>query len=219
MKQSQSFKVGIYLQIQLHHQRIRAQCCPWGKTAWTGHTLSWQAEPPFFLTRSPSNWKLFPPECWWLQRRGIFLASLQNLGNCGLLGLHLPSSRAGCKQTIMNCKYWVFRSLTCSAQFIFFIKNLFSLIEVQQSPLWLEGPLFCCRLAPIFCDYSSTIFTAERVPWYQFLICQINGEYPPLITTLLKLQHSLLPVSAAACCSCCSARRSCGICLRRSGWN
>ena len=96
MKQSQSFKVGIYLQIQLHHQRIRAQCCSWGKTAWTGHTLSWQAEPPFFLTRSPCNWKkLFPPECWWLQRRGIFLASLQNLGNCGLLGLHLPSSRAG----------------------------------------------------------------------------------------------------------------------------
>ena len=116
MKQSQSFKVGIYLQIQLHHQRIKAQCCSWGKTAWTGHTLSWQAEPPFFLTRSPSNSKLFPPECWWLQRRGIFLASLQNLGNCGLLGLHLPSSRAGCKQTIINCKYWVFRSLTCSAQ-------------------------------------------------------------------------------------------------------
>ena len=48
-----------------------------------------------FLTRSPYNWKLFPPECWWLQRRGIFLASLQNIGNCGLLGLHLPSSRAG----------------------------------------------------------------------------------------------------------------------------
>ena len=54
---------------------------------------------------------------------------------------------------------------------------------------------------------------------YRFLICQLNGDYPPLNTTLLKLQHSLLPVSAAACCSCCSARRSCGICLRRSGWN
>ena len=25
---------------------------------------------------------------------------------------------------------------------------------------------------------------------YRFLICQINGDYPPLITTLLKLQHS-----------------------------
>ena len=25
---------------------------------------------------------------------------------------------------------------------------------------------------------------------YRFLICQINGDYPPLITSLLKLQHS-----------------------------
>ena len=30
---------------------------------------------------------------------------------------------------------------------------------------------------------------------YRFLICQIIGDHPPLITTLLKLQHSLLPVS------------------------
>jgi hypothetical protein len=61
-------------------------------------------------------------------------------------------------------------------------------------------------------------FSAERVPisdlpnkWWLY--------YPPLITTLLKLQYSLLPVSAAACCSRCSSRRSYGICLRRSGWN
>ena len=88
---------------------LRKSCMDWTYSLLT----SWAS---FFLTRSPSNSKLFPPECWWLQRRGIFLASLQNLGNCGLLGLHLPSSRAGCKQTIINCKYWVFRSLTCSAQ-------------------------------------------------------------------------------------------------------
>ena len=30
---------------------------------------------------------------------------------------------------------------------------------------------------------------------YRFLICQIIGDFPPLITTLLKLQHSLLPDS------------------------
>ena len=30
MKQPQSFKVDIYLQIQLHHQRIRARYYPWG---------------------------------------------------------------------------------------------------------------------------------------------------------------------------------------------
>ena len=57
--------------------------------------MDWTSRAFFFLTRSPSNWKLFPPVSWWLQRRGIFLASLQNHGNCGLLGLHLPSSRAG----------------------------------------------------------------------------------------------------------------------------
>ena len=67
---------------------LRKNCMDWTYSLLT----SWAS---FFLTRSPSNWKLFPPECWWLQRRGIFLASLQNLGNCGLLGLHLPSSRAG----------------------------------------------------------------------------------------------------------------------------
>ena len=49
----------------------------------------------FILIRSPFNWKLFPPGGWWLQHRGIFLASLQNLRNWGLLGLQLPSSRAG----------------------------------------------------------------------------------------------------------------------------
>ena len=35
MKQLQLFKVDIYSQIQLYHQRIRARCCPWGKAAWT----------------------------------------------------------------------------------------------------------------------------------------------------------------------------------------
>ena len=63
---------------------IKAQCCSWGKTAWTGHTLSWQAEPPFFNKKPlqlktlsawvlvaatqryfsrqpPKSWKLWPP--------------------------------------------------------------------------------------------------------------------------------------------------------------
>ena len=48
IKQPRLFKVYIHLQIQLHHQTIRAWFCLWGKAAWTvGHALSRQAEPPF----------------------------------------------------------------------------------------------------------------------------------------------------------------------------
>ena len=30
-------------------------------------------------------------------------------------------------------------------------------LQVHQSPLGLRGLLLCCRVAPIFCEYSSTI--------------------------------------------------------------
>ena len=62
--QSQLFKVDIYLQIQLHHQRLKTRRCPWGKAAW----ISWGS---FCWAGSPSNGTLSLPECWWLQRRGI----------------------------------------------------------------------------------------------------------------------------------------------------
>ena len=68
IEQPQLFKVYIHLQI-LHHQRIRAPCCPWGKAAWTRSLLtSWAS---FCSAGSPSTWTLSPPECWWLERRGI----------------------------------------------------------------------------------------------------------------------------------------------------
>ena len=88
----------------------------------------------------------------------------------------------------------------------------------KSSSLLLGSKGSCCAAdwLRFFGITRVLFFTASE---YRFLICQIIGDYPPLITTLLKLQHSLLPVSAAACCSCCSARRSCGICLRRSAWN
>ena len=69
MKQLQLFKVDIYSQIQLYHQRIRARCCPWGKAAWTCSPLTRWAF--FRWTRSPSNWTPSPPESWWLERRGV----------------------------------------------------------------------------------------------------------------------------------------------------
>ena len=46
-----------------------------------------------------------------------------------------------------------------SVKFICFLKNLIRLIEVQQSSLGLEGPLLCCRVALIFCEYSSFFFS------------------------------------------------------------
>ena len=69
MKQLQLFKVNIYSQIQLYHQRIRARCCPWGKAAWTCPLLTRGAF--FCWAGSPSNWTASPPECWWLERGGI----------------------------------------------------------------------------------------------------------------------------------------------------
>ena len=121
MKQLQLFIVDIYSQIQLYHQRIRAQCCPWEKAAWTCSLL--KGKPSFVEQEAHSTDKpLRLSAVGWKQR--YFLASLQNLGNCGLLGLHQfkgfsPSSRASSfpyLQTIIIWKYWVYQSITCSAQ-------------------------------------------------------------------------------------------------------
>ena len=99
------------------------------------------------------------------------------------------------------------------------MKNIIRLIKVQQSLLGLEGPLLCCRLAPILCDYSSQVlfFTAERVPIFDLpnnWWLSTTNYYPSEITA-----QFVTGLRSAACCSYCSARRPCGICLRRSGWN
>ena len=197
---------------------LRKNCMDWTYSLLT----SWAS---FFLTRSPSNWKLFPPECWRLQRRGIVLASLQHLGNCGVLGLRLPSSRAGYILYLQTNNYKLqilsfsiinqLSSASSSSS-----SSRISSDSSKSSSLFLGSKGRCCasnRLR-LFAIPRVLFFTAEWVPisdlpnkWWLY--------YSPLITTLLNLQHSLLPVSAAACCSRCSSRRSCGICLRRSGWN
>ena len=67
MKQLQLFKVDIYSQIQLYHQRIRARCCPWGKAAWTCSLL--KGKPSFVEQEAHSTDKPLCPECWWLEHR------------------------------------------------------------------------------------------------------------------------------------------------------
>ena len=151
--------------------------------------------------------------------RRYFLYSLQNIGNCGLLGLQLPSSRAGYILYLQANNY--------KLQILSFsIINLLSSASSSTSSSRISSDssksssllLGCCAADWLrFFAITRVIFLQPSE--YPFLICQIIGNYPPLITTLLILQHSLLPVSAAACCSRCSARRSCGICLRCSGWN
>ena len=42
-------------------------------------------------------------------------------------------------------------------------------------------------MVPIGSDFFHYFLQPNE---YRFLICQINGDYPPLITTILKLQHS-----------------------------
>ena len=50
-------------------------------------------------------------------------------------------------------------------------------------------------MLPIGSDFLGLLeYYFLQLSEYRFLICQIIGDYPP-ITTLLKLQHSLLPVS------------------------
>ena len=46
----------------------------------------------------------------------------------------------------------------------------------HQSPLGLGGLLLCCRVAPIFCEYSSAIFLEPSE--YGFLVCRLYGDYP-----------------------------------------
>ena len=173
---------------------------------------------------SPYNSKLFPPECWWLQRRGIFLASLQNIGNCGLLGLHLPSSRAGYILYLQANNY--------KLQILSFsIINLLSSASSSSSSsrissdssksssllLGLKGRCCAANWLRFFVITQVLFFTAERVPisdlpnnWR----LSTTNYYPSEITA-----QFVTSLRSAACCSCYSARRSCGICLRRSGWN
>ena len=123
MKQPQLFKGDLYLQIQLHQQRIKAWCCPWWKAAWTLLLLkSWAS---FCWAGSPSIWTLSLPECWWLEPRGISSPAFKILEIVASLASTNPRDPCPCpelalfctcKQTIINCKYWVCRSITCSSQ-------------------------------------------------------------------------------------------------------
>ena len=138
---------------------LRKNCMDWTYSLLT----SWAS---FFLilTRSPSNSKLFPPECWWLQRRGIFLASLQNIGNCGLLGLHLPSSRAGYilylqannyKLQILSFSIINLLSSASSSS----SSSRISSDSSKSSSLLLGSKGRCCAADWLrFCNYLSTIF-------------------------------------------------------------
>ena len=95
MKKPQLFKVNIYLQIQMHHQRIRARCWPWGKAARTRSLLT----SLLLLSRTRKPIQLNTLSAWVLVAgtQKNFLASLYSLGNCGFnhsKGFP-PSARAG----------------------------------------------------------------------------------------------------------------------------
>ena len=167
MKQSQLFKVHIYLQHQL---RIRAHCHPWGKATWTRFLL---------LNRKPLQ--LNTLSAWVLVARmqKYFLAGLFSLGNCGLLGLHQskgfpPSSRAGFFLYLQILVLSI-NDLLSIVKFIFFLNTLISrLVEVQQCTLGFGGPLLCwgggwlrlkspkCPVSCLIADHSLVLSLRVR---------------------------------------------------------
>ena len=191
---------------------LRKNCMDWTPS----HLTSWAS---LFLTISSSNGKLFLPECWWLQPRGISSPASKILAIVD----SLPSSRAGYILYLQANNYklqilsFSIINLLSSASSSSSSSRISS--DSSKSSSLLLGSKGRCCAADWLRFFAITRVLFFQPSEYRFLICQINGDYPPLITTLLKLQHSLLPVSAAACCNCCSSRRSCGICLRRSGLN
>ena len=57
--------------------------------------------------------------------------------------------------------------------------------------------LLCCRVAPIFCEYSSANFTAEHIPISGLpIIWRISGlRVPPLLDILVWRRLSLFSIS------------------------
>ena len=121
MKQPQLFNVNVYLKIHLN--RIKARDYLSGRAACSRSLLtSWAF---FYWGGSPSNWKLSLLECLWPARRGISSPVSTVLGTGAFFAsTSLEDPRTlpelalfcTCKQTIINCKYWVSQSITCWAQ-------------------------------------------------------------------------------------------------------
>ena len=153
MKQSRSSEVGIYLQIQLHHQRIRAQCCSWGKT----DKLSL-----LFLTRSPTenSFRLSAGGC---NAEVFFSPASKILEIVASLASTCPRPELAifctCKQTIINCKYWVFRSLTCSAQRQVHLLHQES-HQTHQSPAVSSWARRAAVVLPIGSDFLRLLSTS-----------------------------------------------------------
>ena len=133
----------------------------------------------------------------------------------------LPSSRAGYILYLQaNNRKFLTVNLFSSASSSSSLSRISSDSSESSSLLLGSKGRWCCCAADwlrFFCDYSSTIFTAERVPisdlpdnWRSSTTNYYSSEITAQFVTSLR---------SAAFCSCCSAWRSCGICLRRSGWN
>ena len=120
----------------------------------------------------------------WMRR--YFLASLQNLGNCGLHGLHQskgssPPSRTGSflfLQTIMHWKYWVCQSITCSTQ-----RQVHLPPRYSHQTRWIPPVSFWAwRAALLLPSGSDSLWVLEyyfkEPSEYWFLVCRLHGDYP-----------------------------------------
>ena len=128
--------------------------------------MDMKGKPFFRWTGSRSNWQASPPECWWLEAEAFPCQPPKSLKLWPPwpppIQRIITSSRASSflyLQTIINWKYWVCQSITCSAQRQVHLLPRYS-HQTRRSPpvsLGLGGLLLCCQVAPILCEYSSTI--------------------------------------------------------------
>ena len=109
-----------------------------------------------------------------------FLASLQNLENCGLQQSS-PSSGASFflyMQTIINWKCLVCQSITCSAQHQVHLLPQNS-HQTRRSP---PGSFWAWKAAPVLTSGSNFLRILEYYflhrSEYQFLVCRLYGNYP-----------------------------------------
>ena len=149
MKQPHFFKVDIYLQIQLYHQRIRAQCCPW--PLWPPTILGTLALIQSQLFSVPAN----------NYRLRILSLSINDL---------LSSVSNSSSSSILSS----------------------DLSKSTRLLLGLEGCSCAAdRVAPIFCEYSGTIFTAERVLIFGLLIIwQLSCLRVPQLDVIILLDKT-----------------------------
>ena len=178
MKQPQLFNVNVYLKIHLN--RIKARDYLSGRAACSRSLLtSWAF---FYWGGSPSNWKLSLLECLWPARRGISSPVSTVLGTGAFFASTSPEDPrtlpelalfCTCKQTIINCKYWVFRSLTCSAQRQVHLLHQES-HQTHRSPAVSSWARRAAVVLPIGSDFLRLLeYYFLQPSEYRFLICQI----------------------------------------------